>query len=162
MTDQTRIQLWDPEPQIAHFTIWLEIKSRILLENLPLYNIFDQLELQVIMSSFKKERVYCFAAVHRQSVSWSVHPQFPFSFFAEVAHTEMQFCIQIYEEYLGQVGFFAISIHFHFRGLKGRGAYVYVSRTSLVYYIYWHLTIRPDVKHEGCYKKIPPKNRISK
>lgn len=54
MTVQTRIQLWVPEPQIAHFTIWLEIKSRILLENLPLYNIFDQLELQVIMSSFKE------------------------------------------------------------------------------------------------------------
>lgn len=110
------------------------------------------------MSSFKEERAYCFAAVHRQSVSWSVHPQFPFSFFAEVAHTEMQFCIQIYEEYLGQVGFFAISIHFHFRGLKGRGHKCFTNISCLLHV----LTIRPDVKHEGCYKKIPPKNRMSK
>lgn len=152
MTVQTRIQLWVPESQIAHFTIWLEIKSRILLENLPLYNIFDQLELQVIISSFKEEGAYCFAAVHRQSVSWSVHPQFPFSFFAEVAHTEMQFCIQIYEEYLGQVGFFAISIHFHFRGLKGRGAYVFHENLLFITCIdIWQLDLMLNMK--GVIKK---------
>lgn len=70
--------------------------------------------LVFFMPPFEEKRAYCFAAVHRQSVSWSVHPQFLFSFFTEVAQTEMQFCIQIYEEYLGQVGFFAVSIHFHF------------------------------------------------
>ena len=43
------------------------------------------------MPPFEEGRAYCFAAVCR-----SVHQQFPFIFFAKVAHIEMKFGIQTF------------------------------------------------------------------
>jgi hypothetical protein len=49
------------------------------------------------MPPFEEGRAYCFAAVCR-SVGLSVHQQFPFIFFALVAHIKMKFIIQIYRK----------------------------------------------------------------
>jgi hypothetical protein len=47
----------------------------------------------IIINSNYEQRAYCFAAV-----CLSVHHQFPFTFFALVAHTEMKFGLQIYHK----------------------------------------------------------------